>query len=272
MKPNRERLKYRLALRHVRAIRNAIVASVDVNSVTEAWFSTHHPDVEGVRVTTAQAREWAMVNVIVETKPLRDVLTRIYADAYVLGEAITNYEVAKLMIKKELSRDEVAQALRTNWANWKPGNKPAALLMRKPTALQSLIDSGRGTTDEITRTTVKRIGTILANALEQGLAPNQVSILLDELLDDPVRALTIAQTEMSRSVVQASKELYLESGVEMVEWLVADPCDDCQENHNQSPIQIGEQWINGDPPVHPNCMCDIAPYIVDTRETQSEEI
>ena len=264
MKPNRERLKRRLALRHIRAIRNAIVASVDVNSVTEAWFQAHHPDIEGVRVTTAQAQDWAMVNVIVETKPIRDVLTRIYADAYVLGEAITNYEIAKLMIKKELSRDEVAQALRTNWANWTPGNKPAALLMRKPTALDNLISSGRYTSDEITRTTVKRIGTILGNALERGLAPSQVSILLDELLDDPVRALTIAQTEMSRSVVQASKQLYQESGVEMVEWLVADPCDECQENYNQSPIQIGDQWVNGDPPVHPNCMCDIAPYVVDT--------
>lgn len=266
MKPNREKLKTRLALRHVRAIRNAIRASIDVEQVTEAWFQLHHPDVQGVMITTAQAREWAMINIRVDTKPINDVLRRIYADAYVLGDALTKYEIAKLMIKKEMSKDEVAQALRTHWETWTPGNKPAALLMRRPTALDHLIETGRGTADEITRTSVKRIGTILANALEQGLAPSDVSILIDQLLDDPVRALTIAQTEMSRSVVQASKELYQESGVELVEWLVADPCDDCLVNYNQSPIPIGEQWENGDPPVHPNCMCDIAPYTVDTQE------
>jgi hypothetical protein len=64
--------------------------------------------------------------------------------------------------------------------------------------------------------------------------------------------------------VQASRDLYAESGVEQVQWLVADPCDECQENLDQSPIGIDEEWINGDPPVHPNCMCDIAPYVVDT--------
>ena len=90
------------------------------------------------------------------------------------------------------------------------------------------------------------------------------AILIDELIDDPVRALTIAQTETSYAVVQSSLDLYAESGVEMVEYLVADPCDLCSENEAQSPQPIGESWPNGEPPVHPNCMCDIAPYVVDT--------
>ena len=119
--------------------------------------------------------------------------------------------------------------------------------------------------DEITMTTVKRIGTILANTLNEGVSPSAVSILIDELIDDPVRALSIAQTETSYAVVQSSLDLYRESGVEMIEYLVADPCDLCSENERQSPIQLGAEWPNGDPPVHPNCMCDIAPYVVDTE-------
>jgi len=77
----------------------------------------------------------------------------------------------------------------------------------------------------------------------------------------------IAQTEMSRAVAVASRELYEESGVELVEWLVADPCDLCQENADVSPIRIDETFPSGDtePPAHPNCVCDIAPYVVDTR-------
>jgi hypothetical protein len=55
--------------------------------------------------------------------------------------------------------------------------------------------------------------------------------------------------------------------VELVEWLVADPCDICEENESVSPIGIGETFPSGDtePPAHPNCVCDIAPYVADTR-------
>ena len=72
---------------------------------------------------------------------------------------------------------------------------------------------------------------------------------------------------MSRATAVASRELYQDSGVELVEWLVAEPCDICQENADVSPIRIDETFPSGDtePPAHPNCVCDIAPYVVDTR-------
>jgi hypothetical protein len=73
---------------------------------------------------------------------------------------------------------------------------------------------------------------------------------------------------MSRAVATASRQLYEESGVELVEWIVADPCDLCQENADVSPIRIGDTFPSGDtePPAHPNCVCDISPYVVDTRD------
>ena len=90
---------------------------------------------------------------------------------------------------------------------------------------------------------------------------------LEEFFDDSERALTIAQTEMSSAVSIASRELYQESGAELVEWIVADPCDLCQENADVSPIGIDDTFPSGDtePPAHPNCVCDIAPYVVDTQ-------
>lgn len=87
------------------------------------------------------------------------------------------------------------------------------------------------------------------------------------MMSDSERALMIAQTEMSRAVSVANREMYQDSGVELVEWLVADPCDECQENADVSPIGIDETFPSGDtePPAHPNCVCDLAPYMVDTK-------
>jgi hypothetical protein len=112
------------------------------------------------------------------------------------------------------------------------------------------------------------VGTLLARALERGWTPNEIKEQIADAIDDDTdRALTIAQTEMSRAVTTASRELYEESGVELVEWLVADPCDLCEENADVSPIRIGETFPSGDtePPAHPNCVCDLAPYVTDTR-------
>jgi hypothetical protein len=130
--------------------------------------------------------------------------------------------------------------------------------------LQALLDKAQITIDGVSNTKLDRIGTILSDALAQGLTPQSVSTMVDQVVDDPAQALMIAQTEMSRAVVDAELAQYADSGVEMVEWLVADPCPECQENLDASPISIDEDWPNGDAPVHPNCMCDIAPYITDS--------
>ena len=58
----------------------------------------------------------------------------------------------------------------------------------------------------------------------------------------------------------------------MVEWLVADPCEDCAVNEDASPIPIDEDWPNGDAPVHPNCMCDIAPYSSIDSQLGAEDV
>jgi len=265
MKPNTKRLKTRLAVRHQRAIRRAIRASVDVSSIVDAWFA-NFPEGSGT-VTPDEARAWARVHVIVNTQTLRSTLYNLYADSAILGIDLSAYEIArKAKISKAApSAKDLRRALSINWDTWKPGNRAAALRLRPSATLYDLLNRGTAMSDEITMTTVKRIGTILAQTLNTGKTPKQASILIDQLIDDPVRALSIAQTETSYAVVQSSLDLYRESGVEMIEYLVADPCDLCSENEAASPIQLGEQWPNGDPPVHPNCMCDVAPYVVDTQ-------
>lgn len=265
MKPNKKRLKSRLAARHVRSVRRAISASVDIKEIVRAWYDLH-PEGSTSEVTPDQAREWAKVNVIVNTRVVRDALARIYADGVILGDDLATYDIARQMLRKAAPDPKRrAQALAMNWATWRPGNRAAALKLRPTALLYDLLNRGNRMADEITMTTVKRIGTILSEGLKQGVTPKRMSILIDELVDDPVRALTIAQTETSFAVVEANLDLYEQSGVEMVEYLVADPCDLCSENLQASPISITEEWPNGNPPVHPNCMCDVAPYVVSSE-------
>lgn len=265
MKPNAKRLKTRLAVRHQRAIRNAVRASVNTQDIVDAWFA-NFPQGTG-NITPDEARTWARVHAIVNTETLRNALYNLYADSVVLGRDLSMYQIARKagITKAAPTRKELEQSVKTDWGSWTAGNRAAALRLRPSSTLYELLNRGRSMSDEITMTTVKRIGTLLANTLEEGISPKDVAIMIDNLIDDPVRALSIAQTETSYAVVQSSLDLYRESGVEMIEYLVADPCDLCSENEAASPIQLGEQWPNGDPPVHPNCMCDVAPYVVDTQ-------
>ena len=255
--------KVRLAARRAALIRQALRESINISAVQEEWASAH-PNPESM--TTEQARQWARTNVRVNSEPLMAALRTIYLESYLLGEDIAMNSIAKAKINKAPTKQQLQRAVGINWDTWKAGNRAAALLVNKPRGLSTLLDGRNLTIQGINRTSLDRIGTRLANALAQGLPPSEVD--LSDFFDDSERALTIAQTEMSRAVATASRQLYEESGVELVEWFVADPCDLCQENADVSPIRIGDTFPSGDtePPAHPNCVCDISPYVVDTRD------
>ena len=248
--------KVRLAARRATLIRQALRQSVSISQVQEDWASAQ-PNAESM--TTEQARQWARTNVRFNSEPLMAALRTLYSESYLLGEDIAMNSISKAKIDKAPTKQQLQRAVGINWDNWKAGNRAAALL-------STLLDNRGVTIQGINRTTMDRIGTRLATALAQGLPPSEVD--LSDFFDDSERALAIAQTEMSRAVATASRELYEESGVELVEWIVADPCDLCQENADVSPIRIDDTFPSGDtePPAHPNCVCDISPYVVDTRD------
>jgi hypothetical protein len=255
--------KVRLAARRASLIRQALRQSVNISQVQEDWASAQ-PNAESM--TTEQARQWARTNVRLDSEPLMAALRTLYLESYLLGEDIAMNSIAKAKINKAPTKQQLQRAVGINWDNWKAGNRAASLLVSKPRGLSTLLDNRGVTIQGINRTTLDRIGTRLANALAQGLPPSEVD--LSDFFDDSERALAIAQTEMSRAVATASRQLYEESGVELVEWIVADPCDLCQENADVSPIRIDDTFPSGDtePPAHPNCVCDISPYVVDTRD------
>ena len=75
----------------------------------------------------------------------------------------------------------------------------------------------------------------------------------------------------ARAVTVATRDEYQANNVVQVGWLLSDgACELCEENDDASPISIDDDWPNGDPPVHPQCLCALTP-IVDTGDTDDGE-
>ena len=260
----------RLASRHTSAVRNAVLNSVDVDAIAQAWLETH--PVDDSKPTPQQARDWAQVHGHINTKPLEFAIRLIYADGYALGSKAGLFMLGHAAGLKKAAEPawagDARAAMVIDWNTWKPGNEAARALVNQPGSLERLMQSRAVLSNSISTTTLDRIGTVLAQSLAAGTRPTarDLASQLDAAIDDPQRALVIAQTEMSRSVSVAARDLYETSGVEQVEWLVAEGCADCQDNADASPINIDDTFPSGDaePPAHPNCMCALAPYVVNT--------
>jgi hypothetical protein len=251
-----QRVVVRLNATNATRIRKAFNSAMDGDAIAQSWAETHPA---GGSVSPQTARDWALAHAVVNKKPLQYALSRVYADGYTLGAKVAKTRLTGL--KKDASTEPIT--LTIDWSTWKPGNESAAALVRPRGGLESLLATRKITvTDEIVHTKLDRIGTVLAKGLEQGLSAKETAKMIDAVIDDPQHALVIAQTEMSRAMSVAARDSYEKANIEQVEWLVAEGCDDCQENADASPIGIDETFPTGDsePPAHPNCMCALAPY------------
>jgi len=109
----------------------------------------------------------------------------------------------------------------------------------------------------------------LSRRVGQTLSQDRVDMLVSQYADRQLasRATTISRTETMRAAQDGQNALWDEAAnrglfdpatAELV-WVITDEaCDDCQENEAASPIPYGSEWPAGDPPVHPNCRCDIS--------------
>jgi len=291
-------MKVRLAAKHASAIQKALRNSVDVKKITDDFFSSFNL----APIATQEARTWAALNVRPRTDELHKTLTRLYSEGFVLGQDIGVSAIAQVVVTNKASSTapslkDFKRALAIDWSTWKPGHRAAAQLVKPSGALKALMNSRDATIEGITRTTLDRIGTQLAYALQRGLTASSVSgniadilgkpsaeraaylaqqsnVTIKDIVNDPERALLIANTEMTRAVSVANRETYLDSGVELVEWIVSDPCDECELNNSASPLPIDEEFPSGDtePPAHPNCVCDLSPYVVDTMNLGADAL
>lgn len=260
-----ESARLRIASKHSDKIRKALVAGINTKKLAEDFLATH----KGASITPQQARDWVKVNAVADNKDLTNALRYAYADAWVVGHksGLSQLGYAYGINKATPSMGDFIQSMSIDWSKWTPGNEAAAALLSPPNGLQTLLNASHTVIQSIDQTSYDRLGTQLASALSQGLTMDDTASLISGVLDDPSRALTIAVTESARATTAASRAVYEDSGVEYVTWLVAEGCDDCQENADAGPIPIDATFPTGDaePPAHPNCMCDLSPYVVDTQ-------
>jgi len=259
-----EKVVVRLGAQLATKIRKAFKSAIDGDAIARSWAQTHPA---GGSVSPQMARDWTLAHAVTNSTPMQHALSRVYADGYTLGERIAKARLKGL--KKDASVGII------DWSTWTPGLPSAAALVKPKGGLETLLATRKITiSDDVIHTKLDRIGTALAKGLEQGFTAKETAKMIDVIIDDPQHALTIANTEMSRAMSVASRDAYENASVEQVEWLVAEGCDDCQENADASPIGIDETFPTGDsePPAHPNCMCALAPYYDYTDATPTEEI
>lgn len=118
---------------------------------------------------------------------------------------------------------------------------------------------------QVEETTRDGIRALVARALDEGWTNDE---LAQELLDSGVfaasRAETIARTEVAAADVQGNLIGWQESGVVSgKEWKTGGgPCDACDELDGTA-VALDDDFPDGDPPLHPNCRCDVLPVLAD---------
>ena len=200
---------------------------------------------------------------------MRNALSSIYANGYVLGERIAESRI-RVIGKAAKQKPKITGPVVINWSTWKPGLPSAAALVNPKGSLKRLLDyQNIKISNEVVRTKIDRIGTALGTSLKEGYSAAKTAKLIDAVINDPEAAMVIARTETSRAVSVATRDRYENAGVQLVEWLASDACDDCEENAGVSPIGIDDTFPSGDtePPAHPNCMCDLVAYYGDDEES-----
>lgn len=124
----------------------------------------------------------------------------------------------------------------------------------------------------ITDETRKGIQDLLGEAIDDGWTLDQFSEeLADAYAFSPQRADMIARTETRLADSRGQVEGWKASGVVAQKvWLISNDgcCDDCQDNSDEGPIDIDDDFPSGDdsPPAHPNCKCVVAPIVAGEEE------
>jgi hypothetical protein len=248
----------RIAAKNALKIMAALRQTFDAKAVYEQYLSTQPNKTKNPAQDRARARAWAIMNVTPNMQAMNTVMQRVLAEGYATGELFADEQ---LRIARELKKADDAYI---DWANWKPGDRAAALLLRPPDAFQRLLQSQGIALKEMSQTTVRDIGNAVADAIDLGLSAERSAKNIMRQVANPARALSIAITEQNRAISFATINRYKESGLQQMEWEVSDPCDKCAQNANQI-VNIGSAFNSGDtqPPAHPHCRCVLLPVIPD---------
>jgi SPP1 gp7 family putative phage head morphogenesis protein len=196
---------------------------------------------------------------------LQDALTALYGDSYLQGTHDAAHAAGGAVVAS--LTDVSLQPDAAYWDKWAPGYGEAAA-QAADGGLKELLDQADITIQGMTDTSVERIGNAIADGLEAGDSYQTTAKTVRDVVEDPERADTIANTEYNRAMTTASVETYKDAGVDEVEWMAeADACEECEANAAASPYPLdgGEE-----PPQHPNCRCALAPVVSESDNSEPE--
>lgn len=173
-----------------------------------------------------------------------------------------------------MAQQDLGVTVGLDWATWQPGNAAAAALVDPQGRLADLLNGNKALIDQLDATTLDRIGTALASGLDQGLSPSDIASEINDVLNDPLRAMVIARTETSNALNQAAISDYKDAGIEQIEWQGADPCEEICAPNDGEIITLGDTFSSGDeyPPAHPNCICTTLPVIPDSTASNDQPV
>lgn len=119
--------------------------------------------------------------------------------------------------------------------------------------------------DNVTSAMSTEISRVMSESLAEGVNPRETARRMTDRVDKVglTRSRRIARTETARTYNLHSAARYDQMGVTEVKVLTANPCDRCADlaSSNPHPIENAASLL----PVHPNCVCSIAP-ITETME------
>ena len=221
-------------------------AMADTKTIADKWVAHNAATLAAKSPEATSATDWLKMNTTLDSKALQAALEQVYGSGWAFGEADAQ------ALLGALAGDP--------WAGWQAGNEAASALVSPAGGLQALLDKSGTVIDGISGTVLDQLGTALADSLAHGFGAQETANMLRAVIDNPAKAMVIARTETCRAIVDSNVAEYKASEVESIEWLVAEPCDICEENAGVI-ISIGDAFPSGDdyPPAHPNCVCDVAP-------------
>jgi hypothetical protein len=238
---------------HEQSMRNLIAHYTERIAQATATMFPHLDHVVTQYMTARKADDPGLDHMLeseADTGDLGDVLDELWGAGYGAGQ-----EVAL-----------AALGMETKWDVWTPGHLGASLQAEGP-GLQAMLDKKAITIKSIMQTRVSELGNSLSASLAAGDNMDTTAAALRSILSSPDRAEMIATTESNRAMTTSTLDTYQSNGVERVAWLLSPgACELCQENEDQSPIALDDDWANGDPPVHPWCFCSLAPADSTTQE------
>ena len=203
----------------------------------------------------SEARAAVEANVSIDADRTGAVFAQMYADAYGGGVKAARAALGVDARAPSWLPDDMLTTVSRDWEAWTPGWSDAAL-QDAGGGLATLLDARGITIQGITGSAMDRIGTALADGIAAGDPPATIAQAMSDVIADPQRAFTIADTECARSFTAASIDTYTENGVAEVDLLTFDPCEECEEIEDSNPYPIDDA---PDVPIHPNCRCALAP-------------